>query len=340
MTTFKAVIYDYMIHKLGGGQKVACFIASILAEQNDVYLVVEDNTLIPFLEKSYSVDLSRVKTVSLSKVSSIGDIDLFFNAEHAYWVSPPKRSIRKLMYCQFPLPLTRPSALNEYEKIFANSTFSQKWIKKMWNRDSEILELFHNIPESSSKIEKEDIILSVSRIDVNKQQTTMAKIFLESDLKDKYKFVIIGDSSWSAPYVSGLRSIVERSQGSIQLLLDLPFSEVVNWYRRAKVFWHIEGLGVSEARSPSLFQHFGLVTAEAMASGAVPVVFKGGGHLDIITDGEDGFLIETPDELVQKTKRLLEDDSLRERIQLKALERSRHYNLSAFRERLYNALQS
>ena len=60
-------------------------------------------------------------------------------------------------------------------------------------------------------------------------------------------------------------------------------------------------------------EHFGITTVEAMAGGAVPLVFAAGGYKEIVEDGVNGWLWDSKGDLKFKTKKLIENSkSLRE----------------------------
>jgi len=66
---------------------------------------------------------------------------------------------------------------------------------------------------------------------------------------------------------------------------------------------------------PALYEPFGLVISEAMASGLPVITSKRAGAADFITDGVNGFLIDDPrevDELAAKINLLVSDSHLRE----------------------------
>ena len=64
-------------------------------------------------------------------------------------------------------------------------------------------------------------------------------------------------------------------------------------------------------------EHFGISTVEAMSAGAVPIVYRGGGQVEIVRDDENGMLWKTIDELTTKTRTIIEDSSLYMRLSKK-----------------------
>ncbi len=57
----------------------------------------------------------------------------------------------------------------------------------------------------------------------------------------------------------------------------------------ASIYWHAGGLGEDPDRHPDRFEHFGITVVEAMAAGAVPLVFAAGGPAEIVEHGVNGF---------------------------------------------------
>jgi glycosyltransferase involved in cell wall biosynthesis len=73
---------------------------------------------------------------------------------------------------------------------------------------------------------------------------------------------------------------------------------------------------------------------EAMAAGAVPVVFGAAGPAEIVRHGVDGFHWRTLAELTDLTRRLMNDDELRRSMSHSAIERARDFDIDAFARNL------
>jgi len=87
---------------------------------------------------------------------------------------------------------------------------------------------------------------------------------------------------------------------------------------------------------PSRQEHFGMTIVEAMSAGAVPIVFRGGGPMEIIRPGFEGFLWSDLPELKRLTAGLINGRSLfgffdrRRQLSSRAVKRSRQFTVDAF----------
>ena len=86
----------------------------------------------------------------------------------------------------------------------------------------------------------------------------------------------------------------------MELRLDVSREELLDLYSRASLFWHAAGYGQDERRHPERLEHFGITTVEAMAHGAVPLVYPAGGPAEVVEDGVSGRWWRTPGELVER----------------------------------------
>lgn len=79
---------------------------------------------------------------------------------------------------------------------------------------------------------------------------------------------------------------------------------------------------------PSRFESFGMVVIEAMSTGIPVVSYDALGPKEIISDGEDGYIIPMDDEelLREKLRKLIIDEYLRKNMGKKALDKSKLYS--------------
>jgi glycosyltransferase involved in cell wall biosynthesis len=77
-------------------------------------------------------------------------------------------------------------------------------------------------------------------------------------------------------------------------------------------------------------EHFGITPVEAMSAGTVPVVYDGGGLPEIVTDGTDGYIWNTKEELVTKTVSLLTDKTAYANMSSQAIASAGRFSEDAF----------
>lgn len=181
---------------------------------------------------------------------------------------------------------------------------------------------------------KENIILSVGRfseLQQQKRQDVLADVFKkmhDGGLRD-WRLVLAGGSDVGrTDFVDKLKS---TAQGyPVDVLENLPFSEIKKFYAKAKIFWSATGFGTDEEKEPEKVEHFGIAALEAMAAGCVPVLYKGGGYKEIVQDKVDGFLWNSTNELADVTLRLAKDEKRRSRIAQKAQKKAKEFSEKRF----------
>jgi len=108
----------------------------------------------------------------------------------------------------------------------------------------------------------------------------------------------------------------------------------------ASLYWHGTGLGEDPERHPERFEHFGISVVEAMAAGAVPLVFGAAGPAEIVRDGVDGIHWRTLDQLADATTDLVGDPDRRAALAAAAVERASDFSATRFAERLTALVES
>ncbi len=127
-------------------------------------------------------------------------------------------------------------------------------------------------------------------------------------LKTKdYKLLIIGgDDPNKKPYVEIINKL-----GLVDKVIWIGItSEIKKYFAASDIFV-----------LPTRYEPFGIVIAEAMASGLPAVTSKLAGAAELIEDGKDGLHIQTPtdsDEIAKKLNYLIQNDDVRKEIGKKA----------------------
>jgi glycosyltransferase involved in cell wall biosynthesis len=258
-------------------------------------------------------------------------------------VPPLSHAQRSVALVQFPhrshtgprarllraLGLSRaPAALASYERFLCYSEFARRHIRERLGVDAAVLA--PPVEPALTPAPKEPLIVGVGRFFRgwhSKNQHVLLEALAGLDVPG-WRLVLAGGGD-DPGYVEELRS---RAAGlPAELRVDLPRDELLDLYSRASLFWHAAGYGQDERRHPERLEHFGIATAEAMAHGAVPLVFPAGGSSELVADGVSGVWWRSPVELAARTKDLTEEEPRRGRLAAAARAEAGRYAPERFR---------
>ena len=229
-----------------------------------------------------------------------------------------------------------PAALASYELFLCNSEFTRQHIGARLGVDAVIVAPPVDMPSSASG-EREPLILSVGRFFSDwhsKNQHVLVEAFAE-----------LGAPGWSLVLAGGAddRAYVERVRRAadglpVELRLDVPRDELLDLQSRAALFWHAAGYGQDPRRHPERLEHFGIATVEAMAHGAVPLVYPAGGSAELVDDGRTGRWWRTPAELAELTRALIADEPERARLAAAARAEAERFSTDRFRAAIHEVV--
>jgi glycosyltransferase involved in cell wall biosynthesis len=230
-----------------------------------------------------------------------------------------------------------------YTKFLSNSTYTAGWVKKLWDADSEIV--YPPVRTTVKPGKKVEVITSIGRffdpsLGHSKKQHELLEAFTRMFSSRE------GIGSWKLAFVGGADGAsrdyaLAVRRGAIGLPvavhLNAPREIVETTLATASIYWHGSGFGEDAELHPERFEHFGIAVVEAMAAGAVPVVFAAAGPAEIVRHAVDGFHWKTLDELQAYTRVLMNDEDLRSKMSVSAQERAADFGVDVFAARI-NAL--
>jgi len=322
---FIALYSPYLTQTAGGGERYLLTVAQILL-QHDCQVVLllpqknfSPSNLISQWESNFGLQLSRLQIKSLpsspiKKLFFTRQFDyLYFITDGSLFFSSAKHN---LIHFQIPL-INHPTnflwklKLKTWPIRVANSHFTKKIIEKHWRISIQYVHAAFADTNRLKPIKKINQILTVGRIFTyghHKRHDFLIKAYkkLPQKIKQAWHFKIVG------PVESGLDNqnyFVELKQlakgQNISFESPQKFTDLAKIYGQSKIYWHAAGAGVDEVANPEKVEHLGLTTIEAMSAGCVPIVINKGGQKEIVEHQQNGFLWDTPQQLIQQTLDLI-----------------------------------
>ena len=219
--------------------------------------------------------------------------------------------------------------INRIDRVIAMCQFTERLIKQMWDKKIIIINPPTKISTFKQRGKKGRVILSVCRYDAAYQLDKLIETFRRISKENKlYELHLTAElSEKDKEYYEKLKASINPKE-RIYLHKNLSFDELLRLYNKAEIFWYTS------------FTHFGYIFVEAQASGIPVVAFKRmGGAEEIVVNGKSGFLVDDFDELYEKTKILINNRSLWQKMSKAARENSERFSMEVFRERFVDVIE-
>ncbi len=211
-------------------------------------------------------------------------------------------------------------------KVLANSKFTAKFLQKWMGKrveviypylSSDILNLKADFEKKKEGIvsigrffkqlhaKKQDIIIKwFKKIKQEEEAINNIELFLVGRLKEEDRLFF--------------KNVLRESEGrkDVFVQINVARDEILTLLAKFKYYWHFAGLG--EDNTPEKQEHLGISILEAMAAGCIVFAYRGGGPVEIIKEGETGFLFEDYLELKEKFLKVYNDKDLQKRISFNA----------------------
>lgn len=336
----RAAIYNPYLDTLGGGERYTITFAKILAKNG--YLVDlewKDSGIIKNLENRFGINLEGVNVVENIKKGDGYDL--------CFWVSdgsiPMLHARNNILHFQVPFhnvsgrSLVNKMKLFRINRIVCNSFFTKKIIDKEYGVESIVV--YPPVDAVGIKPKrKENIILFVGRFSQmlqSKGQDILIKVFkkmYDAGLKD-WKLILAGGVEVGVgDYIKKLHDIADGCP--VEIIESPSYKTLKELYGTAKIYWSASGFGENENKNPEKMEHFGITIVEAMAGGVVPIVYAGGGHVEIIKDNDNGFIWENVGNLTKKTFAIISSSKDLRRVSENAKKSAETYSESNFEKLL------
>ncbi len=332
----RAAIYNPYLDTLGGGERYTVAFAYVLVKKGySVNVQWKNGKIKKKLEERFGIKLDRIDFIK--------DIGRGDGYDICFWVSdgsiPLLRARKNFLHFQVPFvdvngkTLLNKTKLFRINKIICNSRFTKGHIDKEFGVKSLVIYPPVDIVKIKPK-KKENLIISIGRfsqLTQAKKQDILIRAFkklYDSGFRDWEMILAGGVEVGVDDYVKELK---RRSKSyPIEIIESPSWKEVRSLYGKAKLFWSASGYGVDEQKEPSRVEHFGITVVEAMAAGAVPLVFAAGGHKEVVKEGRNGFLWKRTNQLLRKTEKVIDDGKLLRHLSKQAKEDSIEYGYERF----------
>ncbi len=346
-------IYSPYLDTLTGGEKYILTAASSLSKEHRVTIFWDDSSILEKAAKKFNLEFNNVVVSSNIFSADTGFIKRYIQTlkyDRILFLSdgsiPLVGAKKLLIHFQFPVEWVNTNSFlflfkkSRVSKIICNSYFTKQFIDKKFGVNSFLL-----YPPATTATEvkkkKENIILTVGRFSLLKNGTDFKKLGIM--VKNFKKFQKKRLKGWTMAIVTSVRPDLENAfktfeesikSSHIKIYKNASFQLTEEMYSKAKIYWHAAGFGEDLIRHPERAEHFGISTVEAMSHGCIPVVINAGGQKEIVNDGDNGFLWNTEDELVEKTHAIAVNKDDLKRIAERAVESSERFSNERFCEEL------
>ncbi|BAW31338.1 MAG TPA: glycosyltransferase family 4 protein [Methanothermobacter sp.] len=249
------------------------------------YDIIDAQTYAPLLPAFIA---SRIKRTPM--IATIHDVSSTFSDQ---WIQSSKvAKLAEKILLKLP-----------YDKIVTVSNATKEALVKDYRIKPERIQVIYNgvdlsLIDSIKASRLPDTLIFVGRLAPHKHVDHLLKIVKELKKEiPNIKLKIIGDG-------------IEKNR-LLKLVKDYKIQDRVTFYTNLKyadVIYHMKESSILVL--PSTREGFGMVLAEANACNRPVIAYKSGGVVEVIKDGENGFLVEplNIESLKEKIKILLSDE--------------------------------
>ncbi len=355
------IVSYHNVSSKGGGTKLAYLIAEILSKKYEVIFLAGNTWKKEYISKFYEIDIKDIKFINYKikqypcfnivnrfqmkkaykKIN--GKIDGFFEVGSIIHntLLPIKDKIPVFLYYHPRAPglvlkvkgriiptlygniytILAKRVINKIDLISTNSKFTQKIFEAVWKIKPNILYPMVSDNFFDIKNEGKEGIVSLLRIIPSK----FVERLIEVQKKINTNLTIIGSvNKENLYYLNKLKKLAKGRK--IKFVINATHEEIKKEFKKAKIFLY-----------PVEYECFGMALAEAQASGLPTITFGKGGPEEIVINGKTGFVIKDVNEMISKTKYLLNNKKIRLQMSKKAkMMAKKRFGRKAFEKQIFN----
>ncbi len=249
--------------------------------------------------------------------------------------------LRRLAWLVDPNVTVGSHGIRTYDCILANSEYTARWTETYYRRSAVVNYPPIDVDRFRPAEDKQPLILSVGRFmpePYSKKHHVSIQVFKElcdaGALPGWRMWVCggLGNDRREEEYLDRLRRDAEGYPVSFGV--NLTIKELAKLYGEASLYWHAMGYGEDPSEKPSIFEHFGMTTVEAMAAGCIPMVVAAGGQTEIVSHEVNGYCWDTTEGLKQLVRRFVSQGNAdTESMRHAARERAQDFRRAEFFQR-------
>lgn len=326
-----AYVYNDYMSTLGGGERSALAFALALRQLDFEVEILCGGTLPSqeqvvkiFGEEFAQIKMRQIPSGTVVNFAKSAQPTVFINHTYMSFVrSPAKVGIYAQMFPNTVLNrLTHPNevaSLSSYSYMASNSSFTKRYADMYWEYPSDrsvvlappigaefvakARHLGQNLPQ------KDKVFVHVGRFNPgnhNKNQRILIEAFTTArkrydSLKD-WRLKLVGNVNQtpeSLEYFESCQNLARESGGAVEIHPQLSATELSQVMQQAFGYVHATGAFLAPGVEPHKCEHYGLSIVEAMAHGAIPLVYARGGIFDVLDVGTMGIPYISLDGLIE-----------------------------------------
>ena len=350
----------FLAENIGGGERYILTVADCLLSQHQVDLIIQQQfnytskqlqALKQHFIKTFNLKLDKLnlisgpfgpQTSSKARQTFTKAYDIFYYmTDGSFFVSKAKHNAVHFMipFNQPPKSILQKLKLKAWPIKVANSFFTKKHLERVWKIKVNHVHWGAVNSQDFQPLPKQNIILNVGRFFSPKgnkhckRQDFLVKTFkkmVDQGLKG-WQLILNGPIDKGKDNLAYAKKVAQLAKGyPIAIRHQSQFNLLQKDYGQAKIYWHATGYGIDEIKNPQAVEHLGLSTVEAMSAGAVPVVIKKGGQLEVVTHDLNGLLWQTQAELIDQTLAVINQPQLFNQLSKAARTRAKAFSKPKF----------